>query len=65
MSIIVRATGKDNTDSVIRKFQKRVILEGVLNEYRELAYHKKNSELRQERIAEKKRKIKRAKRYDQ
>ena len=63
MSIIVRATPKDNTDSVIRKFQKRVIMEGVLQEYRELGIHKKDSEKRQERLKEKRRKIMRAKRF--
>ncbi len=65
MSIIVRAGARDTTDSVIRKFQKRTILEGVLQEYRELGIHKKDSEKRQERLAEKRRKIRRAKRYDQ
>jgi len=63
MPIVVRAGAKDTTDSVIRKFQKRVIMEGVIQEYRDLAFHKKNSEKRQERIAEKRRKIMRAKRF--
>jgi ribosomal protein S21 len=63
MSIIVKAGAKDTTDSVIRKFQKRVIMEGVLQEYRELSVHKKDSEKRQERLKEKRRKIMRAKRY--
>lgn len=63
MSIVVRASGKDSTDSVIRKFQKRVIMEGVIQEYRDRTYHKKNSEKRQEKLAEKRRKIMRAKRF--
>lgn len=63
MSIVVRASDKDSTDSVIRKFQKRVIMEGVIQEYRDRTYHKKNSEKRQEKLAEKRRKIMRAKRY--
>lgn len=63
MSIVVRAGAKDTTDSVIRKFQKRVIMEGVLQEYRELGVYKKDSEKRQERLKEKRRKIMRAKRY--
>jgi ribosomal protein S21 len=63
VSIIVKATPKDTTDSVIRKFQKRVIMEGVLQEYRDLGVYKKDSEKRQERLKEKRRKIMRAKRY--
>lgn len=63
MSIIVKASPKDTTDSVIRKFQKRVIMEGVLQEYRDLGVYKKDSEKRQERLKEKRRKIMRAKRY--
>lgn len=65
MSIIVRAGPNDSSDSVIRKFQKRVVLEKVVQEYRDRAFHKKDSEKRQERLAEKRRKIMRAKRYNQ
>lgn len=64
MSIVVRAGVKDSTDSVIRKFQKRVVMEGVMQQYRELAFHKKESEKRQERLAQKRIKIKRAKRME-
>ena len=63
MSIIVRARDKDNTDSLIRKFQKIVASEGVIQQYRDREYYKKNSIKRQERLAEKRRKIMRAKRY--
>lgn len=65
MSIIVKAGANDTSDSVIRKFQKRVVLEKVVQEYRDLQFHKKNSEKRQERLAEKRRKIMRAKRLSQ
>ncbi len=65
MSIIVKAGTKDNTDSIIKKFQKRVALEGVVQEYRDRQYHKTQSEKRQERRKEKVRKIMRAKRYAQ
>ncbi len=65
MSIIVKAGPNDNSDAVIRKFQKKVALEGVIQEYRELEFHKKDSQKRQERIAEKRRKIMRAKRFSQ
>jgi len=62
MSIIVKAQPGDNSDAVIRKFQKRVLFEKVIQEYRDLQFHKKDSEKRQERLAEKQRKIRRAKR---
>lgn len=64
MSIIVKAGPGDSSDSVIRKFQKRVVLEKVVQEYRDRAFHKKDSEIRQERLAEKRRKIMRAKRFN-
>lgn len=62
MAIIIRATGNDTTDSLIRKFQKKIVTEKVIQEYRELDFYKKKSELRQERRKEKMRKIMRAKR---
>lgn len=65
MSIIIKAGPKDNTDSIIRKFQKRVALEGVIQEYRDRQYHKTEAQKRQEKRAEKMRKIMRAKRYAQ
>lgn len=64
MSIIVKAGPNDSTDSVIRKFQRRVVSEGLVQEIRDRAYHKKRSELRQEYLAEKRRKIMRAKRLN-
>lgn len=63
MSIVVKAGPGDNTDSVIRKFQKRVIAEGLVQEIRDRSVYKKPSELRQVYLAEKRRKIMRAKRY--
>lgn len=63
MSIIVRAGPGDSTDSVIRKFQKRAVAEGVVQEIRERSVYRKPSELRQEYLAEKRRKIMRARRY--
>ena len=64
MSIIVRAGPNDSTDSMIRKFQRRVVAEGWVQEIRDRAFHKKRSELRQEYLAEKRRKIRRAKRLN-
>ncbi len=62
MSIIVKRGPNDTTDSVIRKFQKRVVLENVIQEYRDRQFHKTDSEKRQERRAERMRKIRRASR---
>lgn len=65
MPIIVRAGANDTTDSLIRKFQKKIALEGVIQEYRDLEFHKTATEKRKERLAEKARKIRRAQRYSQ
>ncbi len=35
MSIVVKAGPNDSSDSVIRKFQKKVALDGVIQEYRD------------------------------
>lgn len=64
LSIIVRKGPKDTTDAVIRKFQKKVALENVIQEYRDREYHKSESEKRQERRAERMRKIMRAKSFN-
>ena len=60
MSIIVRAGNKDNTDSVIKKFQRIVAAEDVIREYRERSVYKKASQKKQERRQEKMRKIRRS-----
>lgn len=64
MSIIVKAGPNDTTDSVIRKFQKKVLAEGIIPEIRAREFHKKPSELRQEYLAEKRRKIKRSRKLN-
>lgn len=64
MAIVVKRGPNDTTDSVIRKFQKKVVLEGVIQEYRDREFHKTESEKRQERRATKMRKIMRAKMYN-
>lgn len=63
MPIIVKAGPGDSSDSVIRKFQKKVLAEGLVQEIRDRSVYKKRSELRQDYLAEKRRKIMRAKRY--
>ncbi|MFH0936673.1 MAG: 30S ribosomal protein S21 [Candidatus Daviesbacteria bacterium] len=64
MSIVIRRGPNDTTDSVIRKFQKKVALENVIQEYRDREYHKSESERRQERRSERMRKIMRARRLN-
>ena len=63
MSIVVKAGPGDSTDSVIRKFQKKVVMEGLVQEIRDRSVYKKPSQKRQEYLAEKRRKIMRSRRY--
>lgn len=63
MPIIIKAGANEKTDSVIRRFQKQVAAEGLVQEIRERSAYRKPSQLRQEYLAEKRRKIMRAKRY--
>ncbi|MDP3974163.1 MAG: 30S ribosomal protein S21 [Candidatus Daviesbacteria bacterium] len=63
MSIIVKAGPGDSSDSLIRKFQKKIVEEGHVQEIRQRSVYRKPSELRQEYLAEKRRKIMRAKRF--
>ena len=62
MSIVIKAGPNDTTDSVIRKFQKQVAAEGLVQEIRDRSAYRKPSQKRQEYLAEKRRKIMRAKR---
>ncbi|MDO8498176.1 MAG: 30S ribosomal protein S21 [bacterium] len=64
MSIVIKRGPNDSTDAVIRKFQKKVALENVVQEYRDREYHKTQSEKRQERRAARMRKIMRARMYN-
>ena len=64
MSIIVKAGPGDSTDVVIRKFQKRVVAEGLVQEIRQRSVYRKPSQIRQEYLAEKRRKILRSRRFN-
>lgn len=64
MSIVVKAGPNDSTDAVIRKFQRRVVAEGLVQEIRKRSVYMKPSQKRQEYLAEKRRKIMRARRYN-
>lgn len=63
MSIVVKAGPGESTDAVIRKFQKKVVAEGLVQEIRDRSVYKKPSQRRQEYLAEKRRKIMRARRF--
>lgn len=62
MSVVVKAGPGDTADSLIRKFQKRVVAERLIPEIRKKEFYKKPAELRQEYLAERRRKIMRARR---
>ena len=63
MSIVIKASPGESTDAVIRRFQKQVAAEGLVQEIRLRSAYRKPSQLRQEYLAEKRRKIMRAKRF--
>ena len=56
--IIVRARKGESVDSILRRFQKKVLLEGTREELKNRRFYKKPSQVRKEQIKEKKRKIK-------
>ncbi|MBI2036429.1 30S ribosomal protein S21 [Candidatus Microgenomates bacterium] len=47
---IVRAQPGDTTDSLIRKFSRKVISEGILSELKDREFYKKPAIKRQERL---------------
>ena len=63
MPIVVKANPGESSDSVIRKFQRKVVAEGLVQEIRDRSVYKKPSQKRQEYLAEKRRKIMRARRF--
>lgn len=63
MPIIIKGNPNEKTDSIIRRFQKQVAAEGLVQEIRDRSSYRKPSQLRQEYLAEKRRKIMRAKRF--
>lgn len=56
MPIVVKAKKDESTDSVIRKFKKKVLNEDILTEVRKREFHQSPSVLRKERKNEIKRK---------
>lgn len=60
MTIVVKAGNNGSSDGVIRAFQKKVVMEKAVQEYRDRMYHESNGEKRKKMRAEKARKIRRA-----
>jgi small subunit ribosomal protein S21 len=56
MPIVVKAKKDESTDSVIRKFKKKVLSEDILTEVRKREFHQSPSVIRKERKNEIKRK---------
>ncbi|RJR15091.1 30S ribosomal protein S21 [Candidatus Microgenomates bacterium] len=54
--IVVKAQPGDSTDSLIRKFSKKVISEGILQEFKRKEFYQKPSEVRKEKAKAMKRK---------
>ncbi|OGG13364.1 30S ribosomal protein S21 [Candidatus Gottesmanbacteria bacterium RIFCSPHIGHO2_02_FULL_39_11] len=50
--VFVKAQPGDTTDSVIRKFTRKVIAEGLLLEFKEREFHQKPAEIRKEKYKE-------------
>lgn len=62
MTIIVKAGPQDNTDQVIKRFKKKIQQDDILTEIKDRERYKKPSVIKKEKLAEKKRQRKRAKR---
>ena len=61
--IFVKAEPGDTTDSVIRKFTKKIISEGFLLELKKKEFYQKPSEIKKEALKEIKRRIQARKRH--
>lgn len=53
--IVVKAQPGDTSDSLIRKFTKKVLLEGILQDMRKREFYQKPSEVKKEKAKELKR----------
>lgn len=58
--VFVKASPGDSSDSVIRKFQRKVLNEGILQDLKKREFYVKPAEKRKEMKKELKRKIRRA-----
>ena len=54
--IVVKAQPGDTSDTLIRKFSKKVVAEGILQELKKKEFYQKPSELRKEKAKTLKRK---------
>jgi small subunit ribosomal protein S21 len=59
MAIIVKADPGETANQVIRKFKKKVQLDQILTDIREREFYKKPSEIKKEKLAEKRKRKKR------
>ncbi len=66
MSVVVRLKPGESTDNLIKRFKKKVVYEKVIEQVKDRVSYMKPSQVKQEAIKEKKRKIKRYQRqkYD-
>lgn len=53
--IVVKAQPGDTSDSLIRKFSKKVLMEGLLKEFKKKEFYQKPSEIRKEKAKQIKR----------
>jgi ribosomal protein S21 len=58
--VFVKAQPGDSSDSIIRKFQRKVLNEGILQDLKKREFYVKPAEQRKEQKKELKRKIRRA-----
>lgn len=58
--VFVKASPGDSSDSLIRKFQRKVLNEGILQDLKKREFYVKPAEKRKEQKKELKRKIRRA-----
>ena len=58
--VFVKASPGDSSDSIIRKFQRKVLNEGILQDLKKREFYVKPAEKRKEQKKELKRKIRRA-----
>lgn len=63
MAVFVKANPGESSDSLMKRFQRKIVAEKIIPEMRDREYFKKASELKKEYLAEKRRKIMRYRRY--
>ncbi len=54
--VVVKAQPGDSSDALIRKFNKKVLAEGILQELKKREFYQKPALIKKQKIAEKKKK---------